>query len=176
MMFIDKSLKSEIKKLLEVKQINMNIADMLLQLFPYEDAISRDKVNQLKEQESTGKEAVFAEILNFFGIPEDDEESIEIAKEYILNNLEKCEPKEYLSDPYAQLIKPKSIKEKGYELAYLKYAPYQVLPADEIVSTEYPYKEFYRLGYFTKEFKWVDFIDIFSFCVFKMEFIRFIIF
>lgn len=157
-MFIEKSLKSEIDKLLEIKQINMNIADMLLQLFPYEDALSKQRINSLKEQGKEGKEAVFAEILNYFGIQNDDEESIEIAKEYILDNLEKCEAKEYLQDPYAQLIKPKSIKEKGYELAYLKYAPYQLLPRDEIVSTSYPYKEFYKLGYFTKEFNYLALI------------------
>ena len=60
-MFIDKSLKNEINKLLEVKQINMNIADMLLQLFPYEDAISKISVNKAKEKglvRQEGKEYV----------------------------------------------------------------------------------------------------------------------
>ena len=60
-----------------------------------------------------------------------------------------------MNDPYAKLIKPNSIKEKGYELSYLRYAPYQILPADEIITTDYPYKEFYRLGYFKEEFKYL---------------------
>lgn len=157
-MFIEKSLKQEINKLLEVKQINMNIADMLLQLFPYENAISNSKIDSQINKGKSEKEEVFAEILHYFGISDEDRESIDIAQEYILNNLTKCESNEYLSDPYAELIKPTTIKENGYELTYLKYAPYQILPRDEIIKTAYPYKEIYRLGYFTNEFKYLALI------------------
>lgn len=150
-MFINKNLKNEIEKLVQVKEINMNIADMLLSLYPYEDALD---VSYIKGS-TNEKDAVFAGILNFFGIPDDDQESIEIAEKYIKNGLQKYDVEEFANNPYSKAIKPKPFKENGYELTYLKYAPYQLFPADEIDVSDYPYEEFYKVGYFSREFNYL---------------------
>ena len=154
-MKISKSLKPQIDELIQVKQINMNIADMLLSVFPYEDIVTKKYVdNQIKEGK-TEKEAVFNALLEYFGIENEDEESMEIATKYILNNLKVSSPKDYLDNPYVKAVNPKEFKTKGYELSYLRYAPYQVFADDEIIISDYPYEEYYQLGFFKEEFKYL---------------------
>lgn len=148
-MNINKKLKPEIDKLIETKEINMNIADMLLSIYPYKDAI---KGKQLE------KEAVFTQILDFFGIPEDDEESIEIATKYIKDNLDKCDLKEYQNNEYYLKVTPKEYYSKEYELKYLSYAPYQLFARDDVSITSYPYEEIYNVGYFDKQYKYLALI------------------
>lgn len=154
-MKIEKSLKKIVDELIETKQINMNIADMLLTVFPYEDIITKKGINNQIEQGFNEKEAIFNVVLEYFGISEDDDESIEIAKKYIYENLVECSPKDYLENPYVKAIKPKAFKNNGYELSYLKYAPYQIFPNDEVIVNEFPYEEIYRLGYFKNEFNYL---------------------
>ena len=154
-MKISKSLKPQIDELIQVKQINMNIADMLLSVFPYEDIVTKNYVdNQIKEGK-TEKEAVFNALLEYFGIENEDEESMEIATKYILNNLKVSSPKDYLDNPYVKAVNPKEFNTKGYELSYLRYAPYQVFADDEIIISDYPYEEYYQLGFFKEEFKYL---------------------
>ena len=154
-MKIDQSLKKTIEKLIETKQININIADMLLSVYPYEDIIKKQFILEQVKQGKSEKDAVYTALLNYFGIEEDDEESIDIANRYIYENLNKCDPKDYLDNPYVKLVNPAQFKESGYELTYLRYAPYQVFASDEIIVNDYPYEEYYRLGYFDKEFKYL---------------------
>ena len=154
-MKINKTLKSQIDELIQVKQINMNIADMLLSVFPYEDIITKSYINNQIKEGKTEKEAVFNALLEYFGIDNEDEESIEIATKYILNNLKVSSPKDYLDNPYVKAVNPKEFKAKGYELSYLKYAPYQVFADDEIIISDYPYEEYYQLGFFKEEFKYL---------------------
>ena len=154
-MKINKTLKPQIDELIQVKQINMNIADMLLSVFPYEDIITKSYINNQIKEGKTEKEAVFNALLEYFGIDNEDEESIEIATKYILNNLKVSSPKDYLDNPYVKAVNPKEFKAKGYELSYLKYAPYQVFADDEIIISDYPYEEYYQLGFFKEEFKYL---------------------
>ena len=154
-MKINKALKPQIDELIQIKQINMNIADMLLSVFPYEDIITKEFVNKQTKEGKTEKEAVFTALMDYFGIDNEDEESIELANKYIFENLKENNPKDYTNNPYVKLVNPKSFKANGYELSYLKYAPYQVFADDEIITTDYPYEEYYNLGYFKSEFKYL---------------------
>lgn len=154
-MKINKTLKPQIDELIQVKQINMNIADMLLSVFPYEDIVTKNYINNQIKEGKTEKEAVFNALLEYFGIDNEDEESIEIATKYILNNLKVSSPRDYLDNPYVKAVNPKEFKAKGYELSYLKYAPYQVFADDEIIISDYPYEEYYQLGFFKEEFKYL---------------------
>ena len=52
-MKINKALKPQIDELIQVKQINMNIADMLLSIFPYEDIITKEFVNKQTKEGKT---------------------------------------------------------------------------------------------------------------------------
>ena len=154
-MKINQSLKKTIDELIETKQINMNIADMFLSVFPYEDIINKSYINNCLKDGKTEKEAILAALLNYFQIPVDDEESIQILDKYVMDNLESCDPKDYLDNPYVNKVKPKQLNKKGYELSYLKYAPYQLFAKDEIIANSYPYEEIYRLGYFKEEFNYL---------------------
>ena len=80
---------------------------------------------------------------------------MEIATKYILDNLKVSSPKDYLDNPYVKAVNPKEFKAKGYELSYLIYAPYQVFADDEIIISDYPYEEYYQLGFFKEEFKYL---------------------
>lgn len=154
-MKINKNLKPYIDELIQTKQVNINIADMLLSVFPYEDIVTKKYVDSKVKEGETEKEAVFNALLDYFGIENDDEESMELANKYIFDNLKENNPKDYLENPYVKAVNPKEFKTKGYELSYLRYTPYQVFADDEIIITDYPYEEYYRLGYFKNEFKYL---------------------
>ena len=150
-MKISKNLKKEINILSQTKEININIADMLLSTFPYPEIVTKKHILDAQNE----KEGVFTALLDYFGIEKDDEESMEIANRYIYYHLQECDPKDYLNNEYVKKVNPKAFKENGYSLEYLSYAPYQVLPTDEILVTDYPYEEHYQVGFFKEEFKYL---------------------
>lgn len=157
-MEISKSLKKEIDKLLNVKQININIADMLLTSYEYEDIVTEKKLKEKKSLGLSEKESYFSLLLDFFQIDVEDEESIDIANKYIFNNLKECDEKEYLDNPYVKLVKAKELKNKNYKLTNIHYLPYQGFALDEIDVTDYPYEEYYKVGYFKNKFSYLSLI------------------
>ena len=129
-MKISKNLKKEINILSQTKEININIADMLLSTFPYPEIVTKKHILDAQNE----KEGVFTSLLDYFGIEKDDEESMDIANRYIYDHLQECDPKDYLNNEYVKKVNLKAFKENGYSLEYLSYAPYQVLPTDEILA------------------------------------------
>ncbi len=63
---------------------------------------------------------------------------------------------EYLNDSYYQNIKVKEVKENNYQIKYEKYRPYQCFLYDDIeVDEDDYYLVKNKIGYFTKEFKYL---------------------
>lgn len=143
-------LRVKINELIDLNNININVADMLNLAFSYTDIIDENSVKQspLSEQET-----IIEQLYDFYQLDKENQDNQNIITEYFLNRLKKLNPLDYLNNPYV-----KSIKEAGrygkYSLKMIEYAPYQLFPYDEITVSK-DYKEYSAIGYFDKPFSYL---------------------
>ncbi|MBQ6731416.1 MAG: hypothetical protein IJR08_05920, partial [Bacilli bacterium] len=148
----DRSLKQAIQNIISTNNVNMNVADVLTNAFMYVDAINPDEVKQYIKEGCNENEAIYNCLFGFLGIDKDDEESQNVLGEYVLNNLKKLNPKDYLDNPY--VTKVKKVGRKGkYALKYIDYAPYQLFAYDDIKLNNF--KEYSQIGYFDNKFSYL---------------------
>lgn len=147
-MLIKKELKSELQKLIDTNNINMNIADMLMSAFMYTDVINPDEVKQYIKEGHQENQAVINVLCDSLGLEKDDE----VLEEYVLSNLKKLNPKDYTDNPYVKAIKKTGRKGK-YALKYIDYAPYQLFAFDDIKMNGN--KEYSQIGYFDNKFSYL---------------------
>ena len=147
-MLIKKELKSEIQKLIDTNNINMNIADMLMSTFMYTDVINPDEVKQYIKEGHQENQAVLNVLCDSLGLEKDDE----VLEEYVLSNLKKLNPRDYIDNPYVKAIKKTGRKGK-YALKFIDYAPYQLFAFDDIKMNGY--KEYSQIGYFDNKFSYL---------------------
>ena len=143
-------LKQRIAELLEINNININVADMLNVAFSYTDIIDQ-KV--LKESGLEEKEAIIDQLYDFYQLDKDNEDNQQIMDEFFLKRLKKLDPNDYLNNPYVKNIKEAGRYDK-YALKMIDYAPYQLFPYDEI-SVSDDYKEYSAIGCFDKPFSYL---------------------
>ena len=150
-MIIDNKIKSKVKEIVDTNAINMNIADMLTAAFSYTDIISPEEVRQYIKEGYSEEEAITEILFGFYGLNHNDEND-DILTRYILNNLKKLCPLDYLNNPYVKNI---NVNEKlgKYKLKNISYEPYQLFAYDDIYLDEY--KEYSRIGYFTSDFPYL---------------------
>ena len=139
--------KNELEKtysLLDTKEINISIADLLFSAFNGDSYFMHQK-----------NDDYFSSLLSYWEIEEgsDDHQLLEKwVKPYIIPTTRE----EYLSNPYYQNVKPKEIKKDGYEITYLSYKPYLPFPLNDIEVDDKDYfKEGSPISYFKDEFKYL---------------------
>ena len=150
-MIIDNKIKTKVKSIVDTNAINMNIADMLTAAFSYTDIINPDEVRQYIKEGYSEEEAITEILFGFYGLDHNDENN-DVLTRYILNNLKKLCPLEYLNNPYVKNIKVNS-KLGKYQLRNISYEPYQLFAYDDIYLDEY--KEYSRIGYFSSDFHYL---------------------
>lgn len=113
------------------------------------DKSEKEKINKLLDTYKYNNEV--AEYLNTDIINEDViEEAIE---DY---DIQELDINDYLNEPYYQNVTPKEIKDGIYQIKYEKYRPKQCFLYDDIeVNPEDYYLIKNKVGYFTKEFKYL---------------------
>ena len=148
----NKELKQRIRNIIDINNINMNVADMLMSIFMYTDAIDIDEVKQYIKEGHSMNEAVLNVLYDAWGLDKDNEDNQEVMEEYILKNLKCLDPKEYLNNQYAKAIKASGRNGK-YALRYIDYQPYQLFAYDDIKINGY--KEYSQIGYFNQKFSYL---------------------
>ena len=151
-MNISPKLNKRIQELIGNNNININIADLLVNAFNYTDIFDKDEIKQYIKEGLNEKEAMMQIFTKAFDIDYDLDENREVMDAYILNDLKKLDPKEYLDNEYAKTIKATG-KYKKYALKYITYEPYQLFAYDDI-SLEGD-KENSRIGYFDNKFSYL---------------------
>ena len=151
-MNINPKLNNRIQDLISNNNININVADLLVNAFNYTDIFDIDEIKQYIKEGLSEKEAMMAMFTNAFDIDYDLDENREVMDTYILSNLKKLDSKEYLDNEYAKTIKATG-KYKKYALKNITYEPYQLFAYDDI-SLEGD-KENSRIGYFDHKFSYL---------------------
>ena len=147
----DAALLNKIKSIIDTNNINMNIADMLMEAFNYVDLFNEEEIKQYIKEGFSENEALVEVLYDFYGLKH-NEENDEVMDYYFLNNLKKLDASKYLNNPYAKTI-AKEGKLGKYSLKYLSYAPYQLFAYDDIKLDGY--KENSQIGYFDKKFSYL---------------------
>ena len=139
----NRALFTEIEKLIDINNININVADMLNVAFSYTDIIKSVGSN----------EEIIEQLYDFYQLDKDNEDNQAIMDDFFLKRLKKLDSKEYIDNPYVQNIKEAGRYNK-YALKMIDYAQYQLFPYDEITIGP-DYKEYSAIGYFDKPFSYL---------------------
>ena len=151
-MNINPKLNKRVQELIGNNNININVADLLVNAFNYTDIFDIDEIKQYIKEGLNEKEAMMQMFTKAFDIDYDLDENREVMDAYILNNLKKLDSKEYLDNEYAKAIKTTG-KYKKYALKNITYEPYQLFAYDDI-SLDGD-KENSRIGYFDHKFSYL---------------------
>ena len=132
--------------LLDVKEINISIADLLFSTF-----------EETEHFEWAGtREEYFKRMLSFWNIPDSPNEDKEIIEKYVKEAIFPLDPLSFINNPYLQSVRPRPIKFKNYSLDYSEYKAYQPFPLDEIKVDETDYKETSPIGFFESDFSYLS--------------------
>ena len=151
-MNISPKLNKRIQELIGNNNININVADLLVNAFNYTDIFDINEIKQYIKEGLSEKEAMMQIFTKAFDIDYELDENRDVMDAYILNNLKKLDAKEYLDNEYAKTIKATG-KYKKYDLKYITYEPYQLFAYDDI-SLDGD-KENSRIGYFDNKFSYL---------------------
>lgn len=146
------SLINFVKSIIDQNNINMNVADMLMEAFNYTDLINSEEVKQFIKEGYQEKEAILQILYRFYGLDDSSIENQTIMSEYFLDNIRKLDSDDYINNPYAKSIL-KGGRYNQYQLKYLSYEPYQLFAYDDIKTNGY--KEYSQIGYFTQKFSYL---------------------
>ena len=139
--------REKLYHLLDCKEINISVADLLLSTYEETDYFKGIK----------NPSEMFSKMVNYFGVPANEKEEIEIMKEWIKPAIFPLKTQSFLKNPYFSHIKPKEKKIGKYTLEYLSYKAYQPLPLDDIqIDKNDYYIERTPIGYFDEEFKYLS--------------------
>ena len=141
-----------LKSIIETNVININVADMLMTVFSYVDALNVNEIKQYVKEGLSEEEAIVELLYDFYQLDKDNNDNQVIINSYIKNNLKKLEPNDYLSNQYVKTINTTGKKGK-YALRYIDYEPYQLFAYDEIKMNGY--QENSAIGYFDQEFSYL---------------------
>ena len=151
-MNINPKLNKRIQELIGNNNININVADLLVNAFNYTDIFDINEINQYMKDGLSEKEAMMQMFTKAFDIDYELDENKEVMDAYILNNLKKLDSREYLDNEYVKTNKARG-KYKKYALKYIDYEPYQLFAYDDI-SLDGD-KENSRIGYFDHKFSYL---------------------
>ena len=149
----NKALEEELKRLIEINNININVADMLNVAFSYTDIVDRNELNQYIKEGLNEEEAIVEILYDFYQLDHDNQDNESIMDEFFKQRIKRLSPHDYTENLYAKTIKGEGRYGK-YALKSIKYEPYQLFPYDEI-SVANNYKEYSAIGYFNQPFSYL---------------------
>lgn len=133
-------------KLLEIKDSNIEISNILLTSFAYTDFIDINEFNKRISNEDEGT-AIKNIILNNLEV-----DSVEFRNSFFEQvKIEKCNPSKYINE-YSKLLEKVKFCYGKYSLKKVTYEPYQLFALDDIEIKDG--KEISKVGYFDKPFSY----------------------
>lgn len=142
---ISQSDLNKINHLLEVKDINISIAEMLQYFF---------KISENNEIASS-KEDYLTKMLAKCGVVLSNDEDNEIVQKQIEPDLKCLDEKIIRNDEYIQSLKIPETSFGNYTFKKDVYKPYQAFSYDEISINEEDYREVQKVGYFTSSVEYL---------------------
>jgi hypothetical protein len=152
---LNKNDLEKVNTLIETKEINIAVSDMLLTAFYYPTIVNKTNLDKLmKEQYLTQDDAIINLVLDFLEIDLDNEENESLINIYF-KDIQELDNKIYENNPYVKTVKPKEISDKNFKIKFMEYGPYQLFARDEINVIDEDFKEISKIGYFKRPYKYL---------------------
>ena len=145
----------KVYKLLEVKEANIQIADMLNDL-----CFSLDQFDYIYELDTNDEEAfnkgALDSFFEYFELDDSNEDNIYYKDNYLNHVFKYVDLEKYNNNPYKNNVKPQDCSVFGYKLHYLSYPSGSYFPLDDIkVDEANYYKEETHLGIAKEGYKFL---------------------
>ena len=149
----------QFNKLLETKDINISIADLLLDYL--ENYRTNIDINLFTSFENCNDEkAFYYALMDAMEIDLKNKENVFIGENFIYPGIKYLDTKTYEENPYVKKMKIKEQKINNLELKYLSYLPYEGFPFDDIKINEKKYfQEITQLGFFKKPYHFLALLE-----------------
>ncbi len=152
------SLTKEDKKkfdlLVDAKEVNLSVADMLSELYENGFYIEKENIEKGKEND-----IIYEEMMDYFQIDLEEKENEQLGEKFFKNQLNFLDYQKYAENLYNKNIHVDEIKSGSLELKYLSYQPYELFSLDDIHVDSNLYEEYSPIGYFDKEYKYLALLD-----------------
>lgn len=135
--------------ILETKDLNIEVSDILMDAFQYVDFVNKDVLEEKFKNNKSLKEAICEIIIENFDIK--DEKLISAIFERV--SVKECNPESY-KNKYIDYISDKNFHFKNYKLKKISYEPYQLFALDEI-SLENDLLERLNIGFFNQDLSYI---------------------
>ena len=152
-----KTFSKYLQKISEVKELNMNVADMLLYIYQQEIHPSKNAINEIIKNEAVNEvQALYIWLMDELEMNLDDPNNLSLCNKYFLANMHEENVTKYAKNPYVKAISKLNIKDKNYSLKTLTYQPYQLFPLDDLIIDEKDYySEFTPTGFFKEKYSYL---------------------
>ena len=124
--------KAELEKtyrLLDTKEINMSIAELLFSTFEEKEFFKGVK----------SVEDFYSKLLEYWNIPGDDLEELKILEKWVKPAISPLKHGFFEKNPYFTTVNPKPFKQGEYELGYIDFKAYQPFSLNDIQVDEKDY-------------------------------------
>lgn len=135
---IDAKEIKKIENLLNIKEINIALADMLFSFF------TKQKYYPVKDLDD-----YMEQMINYWQLDMNNEENIYLIEKCIRQTLKQLNPKIILENSYFKNVKIPNVKKGKYELSFETYRPFQAFSYEDIDIVD-DYLEIQKVGYFNK--------------------------
>ncbi len=151
---INKKDFEKFKELIDAKDINLSVADMLNELYDNGFYVEAENIEKGKENDE-----VYEEMMDYFQIDLDDKENKILGEKFFKNPLNFLDIKKYNENLYNKNIKVEEAKQGSLELKYLSYNPYELFSLNDIQVDPEKFEETSPIGYFDKEYRYLALLD-----------------
>lgn len=152
---LDNNELNKLYQLLEVKEANIQIAEMLNNLcFSFDQFDYVNESTSLNEEDFSNR--AIEEFLDYYELDSDNEDNNYYIDNYLKNCFKYIDLAKYNANPYKKHVNIKQIEYKGYKLHYLKYPKCSYFPLYDIEVNEADnYREQTTLGISKDEYSFL---------------------
>ena len=137
--------KEELEKtyrLLDTKEINMSIAELLFSTFEEKEFFKGAK----------SPEDFYHKLLEFWNVPSDDVEELKLLEKWVKPTISLLNHGFFAENSYFKTVRPQSVKQGNYQLCYIDFKAYQPFSLNDILVDENEYfLERSPLSYFSTD-------------------------
>jgi hypothetical protein len=150
---------NEFNKLLDIKDVNMSIADLLLDYFQnHKNDIDFNAFSAFEDLDD--QKSFYYALMDIMQIDLENKENRFIGEKFILPGIKCLDIEKYEENPYFKNILVKNQKFHNLELNYLSYLPFEGFPFDDIKIDENDYyKEISQVGFFKKPYRFLALLE-----------------
>lgn len=145
----------KVQHLIEVKDTNIQVADMYLYYLLEEPLYITNKLSKSKKVVSSPQDAFFLYLMECLTVDLHDTSNVVLAETYFRNGIDMLDAASFQNNPFYQSIKGIQKKVGKWSLRSLAYQPYQGFAYEDIQVDPVDYRELSPIGFFNEPYPYL---------------------